>query len=632
MLDYLRVISQPDNNDALARIINTPSRRIGESTIKSLLEEADGAKITLWSLVLGIVQGKLTAKTKLKNPTEKYLSSFVNIILTAKAKMGGPMEDRMSTVELINFVIKKTDYEEWLVQHHGDVHKARWENVQELITQATDFQDSISFGYEDETLPGIEGLEQEDDSDHLSKFLANVALASEVKKNDEEGPTVQVTISTIHAAKGLEWPVVFVPAAYQGSIPHSRAEDTNEERRLLYVAMTRAKALLYMSYPLKNSQGEETTLSPFLTPPSIAPLLDQKGPSLRSSTIQSIAQILRRNLPSAESISLSSSSLPSIEDDLFPKEGKEDVHEMEVRLNSITGGNPTFTMGQHAPKRRRVELGRSISNPVEGNADNWKTTHATTMDRASSFTTATITMKSGFVSAGCHLQVLKEQSVNVSTQDIDEVDRLRPSKGNRTESTKKSQSLEGQGTLFNFLGKPEPKRAAPPKVDTTKPFTQFSTSRTFNKPRPIASYVAETSIDPTLSTHRLPTTTNPAIRRQHPPSQAEPQAKRNDYVFLSSSPPRPKHPIVEEPLEPPPGLVAKPPLLPLIRPPICPPSRPTSVCMHETSIDRLKNAVGGVGGVGKGKTLGVRRSMNGWAARKGGNGGFVPPVMKRPGS
>lgn len=254
------------------------------------------------------------------------------------------------------------------------------------------------------------------------------------------------------------------------------------------------------------------------------------------------------------------------------------------------------------------------------------------MDRASSFTTATITMKSGFVSAGSHLQVLKEQSVNVSIQDIDEVERPRPSKGNRSENTKKSKSLEGQGTLFNFLGKPEPKRAAPPKIETIKPFAQFSTPRNFNQPRPTAPYVAETSIDPTLSAHHLPTTTNPAIRRQHPPSQPEPQAKRNDYIFLSSSPPHPKHPIVEEPLESPPGLVARPPLLPLIRPPICPPSRPTSVSMHETSIDRLKNAGGGIGGVGKGKTLGVRRSMNGWAARKGGNGGFVPPVMKRPSS
>jgi ATP-dependent DNA helicase UvrD/PcrA len=617
ILDYLRVISQPDNNDALARIINTPSRRIGESTIKSLLEEADQSKITLWSLVLGIVQGKLTAKTKLKNPTEKNLSSFVNIILTARAKISGPVEERTSTVELINFVLKKTDYEEWLVEHHGDVHKARWENVQELITQATDFQDAISFGYEDEALPGIDGLEQEEDSDHLSKFLANVALASEVKKDDDEGSlTCQVTISTIHAAKGLEWPVVFIPATYQGSIPHSRAEDTNEERRLLYVAMTRAKALLYMSYPLKNSQGEETTLSPFLTPPSLAPLLDQKGTSFRSPIVQSIAQILRRNLPSMESISKSSASLPSIEDDLFPKEGKEDAHETEARLNSIIGGNPMFTMGQQAPKRRKVELGRSTSNLEEGMERNWKPTYATTMDRASSFTGAAVnmTMKGGFVSAGCHLQVLKEQSVNVSLQDIEETDRASKRKGKE----KKHTTLEGQGTLLGFLGKPEPKKSLSMELSKTQnpPSTHFPVSRTFNQARKAVSYAADTAIEASLSTHRL-LTTNPISRpRQTQPSQPAQQSKRDDYIFLSSSPPHPK-PIIEE-VEKPPGLVAKPPLLPLIRPP--------SVSMHETSIEKLKS---GGGGIGKGRTLGVRRSMNGWAARKGGTGGFVPPVMKR---
>ncbi|PMD48160.1 UvrD-helicase-domain-containing protein [Hyaloscypha variabilis F] len=633
ILDYLRVINQPDNNDALARIINTPSRRIGESTIKSLLEEADQAKMTLWSLVLGIVQGKLSAKTQLKNPTEKNLSSFVHIILTARAKLSGPVEERMSTVELIYFVLKKIDYEEWLVEHHGDVHKARWENVQELITQATDFQDAISFGYEDETLPGIDGLEQRDDSDQLSKFLANVALASEVKKDDEEGISVaQVTISTIHAAKGLEWPVVFIPATYQGSIPHSRAEDTNEERRLLYVAMTRAKALLYMSYSLKNSQGEETTLSPFLTPPSLAPLLDQKGPSLRSSTVQSISQILRRNLPSTTSITLSSASLPSIEDDLFPKEGIENAQEKEARLNAMTGRNMTFTMGQQAPKRRRVELGRSASNLEEAPEKDWKPTYATTMDRASSFTAAAVNtgMKSGFVSAGCHLQVLKEQSVNITVQDPEDIER--PSKRKATDNTKKSKAVEGQGTLFGFLGKPEPKKAAltPKESPRSEPSAQFQTSRAFNQTRPAAPYTAATAIDPSLSMHRLAATTTTKHRpHQLQPSQTEQQTKRNDYVFLSSSPPRPKHPIIEEPVEAPPGLVTNPPLLPLIRPPIYPPARQTSVSMHETSIEKLK--AGGTGmGPGKGKTLGVRRSMNGWAARKGGNGGFVPPVMKRP--
>ncbi|KAF7893274.1 uncharacterized protein EAF02_000812 [Botrytis sinoallii] len=117
--------------------------------------------------------------------------------------------------------------------------------LKELMTQAADFQELISNGYEDESLPQIDGLKQEDASDSLSRFLANVALASEVtKEEDKTHNTPQVTISTIHAAKGLEWPIVFIPGAYQGSIPHSRAEDTDEERRLLYVAMTRAKALL----------------------------------------------------------------------------------------------------------------------------------------------------------------------------------------------------------------------------------------------------------------------------------------------------------------------------------------------------------------------------------------------------
>jgi DNA helicase-2/ATP-dependent DNA helicase PcrA len=75
ILDYLRVINQPDNNDALARIINTPSRRIGEATIKSLLEEADKARITLWSLILGVVQGNRNTKTKLPSQTDQGLSN-----------------------------------------------------------------------------------------------------------------------------------------------------------------------------------------------------------------------------------------------------------------------------------------------------------------------------------------------------------------------------------------------------------------------------------------------------------------------------------------------------------------------------------------------------------------------------
>jgi len=249
ILDYLRVINQPDNNDALARIVNVPSRRIGDVTIKALLEEADQRSITLWRLSLDIVQGNITAKTKLAKQTDQGLSQFINIILTIRRKMSDT-NSSMSTTDLINMIMDKIDFEDHLKKTHSDDHETRMANVQELINLASDFTSQLElYDDDDEALPEVEGLEQETLSNPLSKFLANIALASDVKATDEEAPKAQVTISTIHAAKGLEWPVVFIPAAYRGSIPHSRSDDDNEERRLLYVAMTRAKALLYMSFP-----------------------------------------------------------------------------------------------------------------------------------------------------------------------------------------------------------------------------------------------------------------------------------------------------------------------------------------------------------------------------------------------
>ncbi|KAE8453719.1 hypothetical protein EG329_009230 [Mollisiaceae sp. DMI_Dod_QoI] len=620
ILDYLRVINQPDNNDALSRIINVPSRRIGEATIKSLLEEADEAKITLWLLILGVVQGKRTAKTKLPKQTDQGLSRFVNIILTARGKLTTPTEERMSTPDLINFILTKLDYETWLEEQHADIHKARWANVEELITQATDFQDLISCGYEDESLPQIEGLDQDEGTDHLSRFLANVALASEVK-NDEGNATAQVTISTIHAAKGLEWPVIFIPAAYQGSIPHSRAEDTNEERRLLYVAMTRAKALLYMSCPIKNSQSEQTTLSPFLCPPSLAPFLDQRGPSLRSSTVQTMAQILRRALPSVESITKSSQLLLSTEDNLFPVDGEEDEDEKRSRWNS-TSSNPTFTMGQQAPKRRRIELGRSVSDFGERSESNWKPSYRTTMDRATSFTSASVTLKTGFVSAGSHLQVLNEQSVNCAATKLQEADTKDPQAQTRRKVTSRAKvkTSEGQGTLFGFLGKPEPVIAKPSQVkakslEATKQRHESSSltyTGSINLPRPIGIIEKPTEITASLAGHRIGAGT--AIIRPRQSASVD-ENGRNDYVFLSSSPPRVKIPTREVAVpEKPPGLVANPPILRLVRP---------ALTMHETSMDKLQN------GCAARKTLGVKRSMNGWDSRK--NLSFKPPTITRPG-
>ncbi|TVY34676.1 ATP-dependent DNA helicase [Lachnellula subtilissima] len=618
ILDYLRVINQPDSNDALARIINTPSRRIGDTTIKSLLEEADQAKITLWTLILGIVKDTRKPTTKIQKATEHGLTKLVDMVLTARKKLSAPAEERISTVKLINFVLEKTNYEQWLEERQGDAHKARWDNVQELITQANDFQELLSCGYEDETLPEIDGLAQEEDEDYLSRFLANVALASsEAKTEDDEGmPTAQVTISTIHAAKGLEWPVVFIPATYQGSIPHSRAEDTNEERRLLYVAMTRAKALLYMSYPLKNSQGEQTVLSPFLAPPSLAPLIDMRGPALGSSTVQSVSQILRRSCPSPASISESRSLLQSSEDDLFPVDGEADGDNVESRWKyEHMTGNPGHMTGPQPPKRRKIELDRSVSNP-ERSERNWKPSYVTTMDRASSFTSTTLQGKTEFVNVRANLQVLQAQSVKTAAATIENETVSRKQPPHKPAVKKKAKALEGQGTLFGFLGKPEPAeepplpslRATLSNETKTNPHAQVMPS-SFNRPRPNPSRQDVIGIDPSLANRRIgPSAGHRPYQKLNPEEQ-----NRNDYVFLSSPPPKPKPPLLEEDVVPekPPGLTSNPPLLPLIR---------AATTFHSTTVSEV--------GTSK-KTYGVKRKMDGWSDKN--RQAFRPPTMKRPG-
>ena len=607
LLDYLRVIQQPDNNDALTRIINTPARRIGEATIKALLEEADREKIPLWTLALGKVQGNRIVKTKLAKQTEQGLSSFINIILTARNKLVETSGQPCTIVEIIELVLKRTNYEDWLEEHHDDVHKARWANVEELITQAADFQALISCGYEDEALPQVDGIQQEAQEEPLSRFLANVALASEVKTKEETVATAQVTISTIHAAKGLEWPVVFIPATYQGSIPHSRAEDTNEERRLLYVAMTRAQALLCMCHPLKNSQGEQATLSPFLSSRSLTPLLESKGPSLRSSTVKSISQILRRPMPTTESIQKSSELLESVEDDRFPvgDEAQDEENESRWMTDSV---NPTFTMGQRPPKRQRVDYGRVNSN----SGASWKGNYITTMQRSSTFTTA-MPSSSGFVNVGSHFQALSEQSVNtVRGREVSEPHQEPKSKPSKRVKPKRS---EGQGTLMSFLGKTEPEMAKLPvsnvnschELKQTREMSETeSTINTINKPRGISFRTDINAIEPSLFSHRLGS--NPPLPRPRPLSLND-QAKRKDYVFLSSSPPRaqaPSPPLVAADVR-----KALPVEEAVLRP---------ANTMHTTSIS-LAHGSGYVK-----RTLGVKRSMNGWGNRNANP--FVPPRVR----
>ena len=330
LLDYLRTISQPNNNTALAAIINVPSRKIGEETVKELLRVGNEKGITLWAVVQRVVYGDILLQKKLPKAVEQEMGKLIRMVLDAKQKLPKIIPDDAPR-ELLDMVITKLSFKDYLESKHPEDHENRWANVEELMAQAGDIAQHRTLSTDnelDEDLPEIDGLEQEKlegSEEVLARFLASISLSAD-KQAAEDGVEKQcITISTIHAAKGLEWPVVFIPAVYEGSIPHSRAEDTDEERRLLYVAMTRAQALLYLSVPKRQSRenAEETTLSQFL-PPALSRRFWELGPDFTDKAVTDIAGILRRIDPSQEQLISSMQNLPadaSTKDDVWPVDG-----------------------------------------------------------------------------------------------------------------------------------------------------------------------------------------------------------------------------------------------------------------------------------------------------------------------
>ena len=413
LLDYLRVVSQPSNNDAIARVLNVPTRGVGDVTLKALLEEAELKQTTLWQLIRNIVQGHTIAKTKISNQAEKGLGAFTSIILSLRSKLMDTTRP-ISPEAMLQSVMKKLEFRLYLVKLYPEDHEARWANVEELAFQAAECNFPVSSSTNDDdlsspiedSLPAINGLTQDSGNsadEALSTFLANVALASERQQegDDEESTSAgQVTISTIHAAKGLEWPAVFVTSVYDKCIPHSRAEDTDEERRLLYVAMTRAQALLYLSCPTKTSQREDATLSPFLSEKKVRKFLADQGPSFENDTVFEISRIIGRKCPDRRHIIIATRDLKSTEDNLWPLDGTEAGRRK-------WDGNAAELSPQKVAKRQKMTGVPSVA-PIGG----YTTTnvgHRTTMQDASRFSFAG---SATFTTASVHMHQLDEQSVD----------------------------------------------------------------------------------------------------------------------------------------------------------------------------------------------------------------------------
>lgn len=241
MLAYLRVLFNPNDDLSLLRIINVPRRGIGDTTIGRLTEYAAEQEISLFDVVSNpdVVPG-LTARAK------KQLEGLAELIFTLMNQAA-----QLSVVELLEKVMNDSGYIAELEKENTPQDEARIENLRELLSVAKEFA----------------GVEIENT---LENFMSHVSLVSDIDNADigEE----KVTMMTMHSAKGLEFQVAFIAGMEEGLFPHSRTlmneDEIEEERRICYVGITRARRKLYLTNAKMRTIYGNTTMFPvsrFLT-------------------------------------------------------------------------------------------------------------------------------------------------------------------------------------------------------------------------------------------------------------------------------------------------------------------------------------------------------------------------------
>ena len=218
IMAYLRAIVNPADAISLRRIINVPRRGIGETTLKRLEIFADAADISLFEAIQRV--GEVA---KLREAERDKVRIFTQLIESFKA------ED--SPAHTIEQLLDRSGYLKSLMQEGTIEAESRVENVRELITAAVEYE-------ERETEPSLAG------------FLEMITLVADIDTMDDKSDVV--TLMTLHSAKGLEFPIVFMAGMEEGLLPHQRSfgseAELEEERRLCYVGITRAKEQVYMTY------------------------------------------------------------------------------------------------------------------------------------------------------------------------------------------------------------------------------------------------------------------------------------------------------------------------------------------------------------------------------------------------
>jgi len=235
MMAYLRYIVNPSDAVAFRRIVNVPRRSIGQQTLASLVDAANAAGVSVGQTVF---DKELLRRAVPKK--QKELERFADLITSLRERAGD-----LSISDLLVAVMEESGYIRELQSEDTSDAKSRLENLQELVGVAKEFEGQENAG-------------------SLDDFLANVALVSDLDTLDPSSSFV--TLMTLHAAKGLEFPVVFLSGLEEGVFPHNRAltdlTELEEERRLAYVGITRAMDRLYLSYAMRRTLFGNTFAHP----------------------------------------------------------------------------------------------------------------------------------------------------------------------------------------------------------------------------------------------------------------------------------------------------------------------------------------------------------------------------------
>jgi DNA helicase-2/ATP-dependent DNA helicase PcrA len=238
ILAYLRVVANPDDDISLERIINVPKRGVGATSVQRIQEYATEHGLSMFQAIEEIEQIGVSARVV------NALTSFRDMIRNFNA-----MQDYLSVTELTEELLEKTGYREMLESEKTLEAQSRLENIDEFLSVTQSF-------------------EKQSEDKSLVAFLTDLALIADIDQLDNEEETTKdaVVLMTLHSAKGLEFPVVFLIGMEEGVFPHSRSlmeeAEMEEERRLAYVGITRAEEELYITNAEMRTLFGRTNMNP----------------------------------------------------------------------------------------------------------------------------------------------------------------------------------------------------------------------------------------------------------------------------------------------------------------------------------------------------------------------------------